>query len=467
MTLEERLGAAGQGHLAEAMARLDGPARERLRGQAEALDLELVARLVGELVGGDAGHGLGRVEPLAADDVILPPRDDSDRGRDRAAREAGEQALSEGRVGAVLLAGGQGTRLGYDGPKGAFPFGPVTGTTLFAHHAAKIAALRRRYGAALPWCILTSPQNDAVTRAFFAEHGHFGLDPGTIRFVVQGTLPAVGREDGAILLEAPDRIAASPDGHGGLLSALRASGALDELAGQGVETIFTFQVDNPMLSVCRPDFLGHHALAGAEMSSMVVRKLGPDEKMGVIARVDGRTGVVEYSDLPDQLAQQRDGDGELAYWAGSIAVHCLQVGFVRELTEGGLRLPYHRAVKRVPHVDAAGRPVEPAGPNAVKFETFLFDALPAASRAVTMEVRREEEFSPIKNAEGADSPATARRDLNRLYARWLEEGGASVARDGDGEPPDIEIDPRFALDAGELAESIRPGLVIDRPTALR
>jgi UDP-N-acetylglucosamine/UDP-N-acetylgalactosamine diphosphorylase len=466
MSLDDRLAAAGQGHLTAALDRLDDAGRERLRGQIEALDLDLVGRLVGGLVGDEAPGGPGDVEPLPPEDVIPLPRTDADRGSGREARAAGEAALAAGRVAAVLLAGGQGTRLGFDGPKGAFPFSPITGTTLFAHHAAKIAALRERHGAALPWYVLTSPQNDAVTRAFFAQHGHFGLDPASVRFVVQGTLPAVDRREGTILLEAPDRLALSPDGHGGLLSALRASGALDEIAAGGAETIFTFQVDNPMLSVCRPDFLGHHVAAGAEMSSMVVRKLGPEEKMGVIARVDGRTGVVEYSDLPDELAERRDADGELAYWAGSIAVHCLEVAFVRELTEGGLRLPYHRAVKVVAHVDAEGRPVEPDEPNAVKFETFLFDALPAARRAVTVEARREDEFSPIKNAEGADSPATARRDLNRKYARWLEAAGVEVPRGADGEPVDLEIDPRYALDAEELAGRLPTGTEVTGPTVI-
>jgi UDP-N-acetylglucosamine/UDP-N-acetylgalactosamine diphosphorylase len=462
VTLEERLVAAGQGHLADALSRLDDDGRERLAAQIEGLDLGLIERLTRELAGGEAPAALGRIEPLAPEDVIPLPRGEDDDARGRAAREAGERALAEGRVAPVLLAGGQGTRLGFDGPKGAFPFAPITGTTLFAHHAAKVAALRRRYGAELPWCILTSPQNDAVTRAFLADHGHFGLDPGSVRFVVQGTLPAVDRDGGAILLEAPDRLALSPDGHGGLLSALRASGALDELAGRGVRTLFTFQVDNPLLSVCRPDFIGHHVQAGASMSTMAVRKLGPGEKMGVIARVDGRTGVVEYSDLPDELARQRDAEGELAYWAGSIAVHCIEVDFVRELTDGGLRLPYHRAEKKVPHV---GDP-DPAEPNAVKFETFLFDALPAAARAVTMEVRREDEFSPIKNAEGADSPETARRDMNRAHARWLEAAGVSVPRDGDGEPVDLEIDPRFALDAAELAERLPDGFALTGPAVI-
>ena len=235
---------------------------------------------------------------------------------------------------------------------------------------------------------------------------------------------------------------------------------------EGVRTIFTFQVDNPLARVCRRELLGHHVLAEAEMASVVVRKTSAAEKMGVIARVDGRTTVVEYSDLPDELANQRDADGELVYWAGSIAVHCLEVDFARRLTDGGLRLPYHHAIKRVPHIDVDGRLVEPEAPNAVKFETFLFDALPSAVRTVTVEAAREDEFSPIKNADGADSPATARRDLNRLYARWLEAAGVSVPRDAHGEPVDLEIDPRVALEAQDLVTALPPGFRVEGPTAI-
>jgi len=466
VSLEERLRAAGQGHLAVALERIDGEARERLRAELEELDLELVARLVDELLHGDGPAAAARVEPPAPNDLVPIPREPAGRAREARARAAGEELLRAGRVAPVLLAGGQGTRLGFDGPKGAFPFAPITGRTLFEHHAVTIAALRRRHGAPLPWYVLTSPQNDAVTRRFFADHEHFGLAPSSVRFVVQGTLPAVDREDGRILLEAPDRVALSPDGHGGLLSALRASGSLDEMAAGGVDTIFTFQVDNPMLRVCRPELLGHHAMAGADMSSLVVRKLAPEEKMGVIARIGGRTGVVEYSDLPDELAQQRDAEGELVYWAGSIAVHAIQRQFAERLTGTGPRLPFHRAVKKVPHIDDEGRSVDPDEPNGVKFETFLFDALPYADRTVTVEVLREEEFSPIKNAEGPDSPETARRDLNRRAARWLEAAGVEVPRGPGGEPVAIEIDPGRALDADELAASLPPGFRITGPTVL-
>lgn len=464
--MEERLRAAGQGHLADALDRLSGTARERLRGEIEALDLELIARLVRGLTGEGQPEGPGEIAPPAPESLVPLPRDAEALARERRARHAGEELLGAGGVAAVLLAGGQGTRLGFEGPKGLYPFAPVSGRTLFEHHAAKIAAVRARYQTDLPWYVLTSPQNDEATRAAFEQAGWFGLEPGSVRLVVQGTLPAVDRDSGRILLAEPDRLALSPDGHGGLLSALRGSGALDEMTAAGVRTIFSFQVDNPLARVCRPEFLGHHFLEAADMSSVVVRKVGPEEKMGVIARIDGRPGVVEYSDLPDELARRRDDDGELVYWAGSIAEHCIDVAFVRRLTDGGLRLPYHHALKRVPHVDAAGNRVDPPEPNAVKFETFLFDALPSADRTVAVEAAREDEFSPIKNAEGPDSPATARRDLNRLYARWLESAGVAVPRDAAGEPVDLEVDPRRALDADELARSLPEGFRVEGPTAL-
>ena len=466
MTVEDRLRAAGQDHLAAALAALPEDDRAALAGEIQALDLDLIRRLVDGLRDDDAPAVAGEIAPPDPAGLIPLARTPADRERDAEAREAGEDLLREGAVAAVLLAGGQGTRLGFDGPKGMFPFAPLSGRTLFAHHAAKIDALRARYGAGLPWYILTSPQNDAATREAFVAEDWFGLDPDSVHMVVQGTLPAVDRESGRILLDAPDRIALSPDGHGGLLSALRVSGALDTMSDRGIRTIFTFQVDNPLAHVCNPVLLGHHVLTEADMASVVVRKISAEEKMGVIARVDGRTGVVEYSDLPDALAQERDADGELVYWAGSIAVHCLEVGFARALTEGGLQLPYHRALKKVPFVDARGERVEPNAPNAVKFETFLFDALPSARRTVTVEAAREVEFSPIKNAEGSDSPATARRDLNRLYAGWLEAIGIDVPREGDGEPVDLEIDPRVALEGRDLEGALPPGFRVEGPTVI-
>ena len=200
---------------------------------------------------------------------------------------------------------------------------------------------------------------------------------------------------------------------------------------------------------------------------MVVRKLGPEERMGVIARIDGRTGVVEYSDLPDELAQQRDDEGELTYWAGSIAVHCIEVGVRRASSpRAGCACPTTGPSRRVPHVDADGRAVDPDEPNAVKFETFLFDALPQRRRSVTVEVRREDEFSPIKNAEGADSPATARRDLNRTVralARGRRGRRAARRRRRAGRPRDR---PALRARRGGARRAPPAGLEVTGPTVM-
>jgi len=462
-SLTQRLAAAGQDHLLGALDRLDADGRARLVAQIEAIDLDHIGLLFRELTEGGS-ENFGELEPP---DVIPVSFDEAAHTREREARDAGEDLLRAGRVAAVLVAGGQGTRLGFDGPKGAFPFAPITGRILFAHHAGKIAATRRRYGCDLPWYVMTSPQNDVETREIFARHGHFGLPADSIRILVQGTMPAVDRATGRVLLEAPDRIATSPDGHGGLFPALARNGLLAEMRGRGVETFFTFQVDNPLIRVARPEFLGAHVLAEAEMSNVVVRKLSPGERMGVVARRDGRTTLVEYSDLPDHLAQARDGDGELVFWAGSIAVHAVDVALAERITAGGHGLPFHAAIKPVSHVDETGALVTPDGPNAVKFESFIFDALPLAERVCSLEAAREDEFSPIKNADGDNSPATALRDLNRMYARWLESAGVIVPRDDAGEPAvDIEIDPRYASEAGELTGRIPSGFRVTGPTVL-
>ena len=462
--LTERLKDTWQEHLIEALERLEGDARTRLEAQLNAIDLMLVRRLIRQLVRTDNQLPYADLEPP---DVVGLPRSAGDIARDRHALRVGQDLLAENRVGAVLVAGGQGTRLGFDGPKGDFPFAPITGRTLFAHHAAKIAAVRRRYGCELPWYIMTSPQNDAPTQSLFAQNDWFDLPQDSVRIFVQGTMPAVDRKTGRILLEAPDRVAISPDGHGGLFQALRRHDLLDEMRDRGITTMFTFQVDNPLARVARPEFLGHHASGHAEMSSIVVRKRDPDERVGIVARSQGKTVLVEYSDLPDELAQARDAHGDLRFWAGSIAEHAIELTLAERVTEAGTTLPFRRAHKRVPYIDQQGQRVTPETANAVKFESFIFDALPLARCVISVEVVRGEEFSPIKNAEGDDSPATARRDLNREYARWLQAAGVDVPRGADGDPAvDIEVDPRYALDADELAERIPGDFRIDGPLLL-
>jgi len=372
--------------------------------------------------------------------------------------------LAAGEVAVVIVAGGQGTRLGFDGPKGCYPIGPVSDRSLFQIHAEKVTALGRRHGVSVPLYVMTSPQNHAETAAFFADHDGFGVEK--LRLFVQGEMPAVDRSSGRILLSERGRVALSPDGHGGVIRALERSGALAEMAAGGIRTIFHLQVDNPLIAIGDPGFVGAHRLARAEVSSKVVRKTDPAEKVGVVAARDGRQLVIEYSDLPDRLAEQRRPDGGLAYAAGSIALHVFSREFV-ERVAATAELPFHRALKRVPYVDGGGSPVDPDEPNAVKFEQFIFDTLPLARRSLVLETSREGEFEPLKNAEGASSPETVRRRLSDAAAAALERAGAVVSRRPDGSAAvPIELGPLVAADPAELARRVPAGTVVDAPFTL-
>ena len=202
------------------------------------------------------------------------------------------------------MAGGQGSRLGFEHPKGMYAIGPVTGKSLFQIHAEKVLALRHRYGRPVPLLVMTSHTNDAETRAFFQEHGNFGLPDDELIFFTQGTMPAVDLATGKLLMESRGRLFTSPNGHGGTLTALADRGLLDQLGSRGIRHIFYFQVDNPLVKVADPVFLGHHLAARAEVSSKIVPKRGPDDKVGNLVLVDGRQAMIEYSDLPAEMANQ-------------------------------------------------------------------------------------------------------------------------------------------------------------------
>lgn len=386
------------------------------------------------------------------------------------ARHVGAEAIQAGRVAAFTVAGGQGTRLGFNGPKGAFPISPVRGAPLFQLFAESLLGVERRYGHRPRWYIMTSPLNHAETEAFFERCGWFGLAPEDVVLFRQGQMPAF-HPDGRIALAERHRVALSPDGHGGCLRALAASGALADMRAREIDVISYFQVDNPLVRTIDPLFIGLHLLTDSEMSSKAIPKAHDLERVGNFCLVDGKVTVIEYSDLPESLATARNPDGTRRFDAGSIAIHVLSRALVERLTAPGgqVELPWHRADKKVAVVDERGRVTEPAAPNVVKLERFIFDAIPLARNPLVLFTRREEEFSPVKNAEGTDSPATTRRDLIRRAARWLEACGWTVPRTGDGEPAlPIEINPAFALDAEDLRRRLptAPELVPGRPLLL-
>ena len=304
---------------------------------------------------------------------------------------------------------------------------------------------------------MTSQANDVATRAFFRQNRHFGLSPDDVFFLVQGTMPAIGF-DGKLLLGEKGSLALSPDGHGGCLTALRKSGALDDMARRGIELISYFQVDNPLVRCIDPLFLGLHALRNAEMSAKGLPKRDPLERVGNFCVLDGKVTVIEYSDMPEDLALATNEDGRLRFALGSIAIHILSRPFVDRLTAGQTPpLPFHRAEKPVPCIDEHGKPLAPDKPNAIKLEMFVFDALPLARQAVILEIDRREEFSPIKNASGHDSLASSLHDQVRRAAAWLEQAGVAVPRDADGQvAAAIEISPLFADSAEALKARLDP-----------
>jgi UDP-N-acetylglucosamine/UDP-N-acetylgalactosamine diphosphorylase len=376
------------------------------------------------------------------------PGDAGESERFEEARRRGEALLAEGRVGVLVVAGGQATRLGYAGPKGAYPIGPVSQRSLFELHAQKIHRLRQRYGRPLPWYVMTSEATDVATREFFAGHEGFGLPERDVFFFRQGMVPSFDFEDRLMLAE-PGRLLENPDGHGGCLTALLASGALDDMEARGITTLFYYQVDNPLVRMADPVFLGFHRASGAEISCKVVRKIDPLEKVGIVARVDGNVGVVEYSELDPARRDERGARGDLVFWAGNVAIHVLETAFVRRVaTEADRWLPFHVSDKKIQTIDADGRPLNPSAPNGRKLERFVFDALRAAKNVCVVETDRVREFSPVKNAEGVDSPSSARRDLVARYTAWLAAAGLPV-------PPDatVEID-HSTIDSAEDARAL-------------
>lgn len=452
-----------QEHLLGFWPELSPRERQQFLGQIEELDLARVDEWVKHLVKKAPAHEIATKDFEPAPSYSPEPRDDAERRKYKEAIELGKSLIGQGKVAALTVAGGQGTRLGFDGPKGNFPISPIRNKTLFRIFAETIQAVTRRYGATCPWYVMTSPMNHTQTVEVFRAENYYGLDARDVFIFQQGTLPNFGF-DGRILLADKACLARSPDGHGGCIRALARSGALADMKRRGVEYLSYWQVDNPLVKLFDPLFLGLHALDGAEMSSKAVIKNAPKEKVGNFCLVDGRMTVIEYSDLPDELAEQRRPDGALAFELGSIAIHIIDTGFVEKLNREDYTLPLHRAVKKVPHIDLQGRRVEPRQPNGVKLESFIFDALPLARQSIVLEIVRSEQFAPVKNATGEDSAEMTRRMMSERAAAWLESAGVPVPRTSDGAVEcTIEIAPGFALDREDVAEkreqipTIEPG----------
>jgi UDP-N-acetylglucosamine/UDP-N-acetylgalactosamine diphosphorylase len=448
-----RLKPHGQEHLLRFWRELDETTRGQLASQISAIDLRQIAELY------RAGAGTHDWAALSRRAVPPPAMRLANRTQASAhvAKQRGAAALAAGKVGVLLVAGGQGSRLGFEHPKGLYPIGPVSGASLLQIHFEKALALARRYGAPVPIYMMTSPVTHDEQVVFLDRHRRFGVPADDVTLFCQGTMPAVDEATGKLLLSAKGSLFLSPDGHGGTIGALAASGAIENMRRRGVEHLFYLQVDNPLVPIGDAEFIGHHLAAGSELSSVAVAKQTPEDRLGAFATIDGRLNIIEYSDLPYDVAAERDANGVLLFWAGSIAVHVFSVAFLERALALRDALPFHIARKNVSYIDEHGALVEPAKPNALKFERFIFDLLPHARNPLVVEFAEADVFAPLKNAPGAerDTPEYVQQSMVAQHRRWLEAAGTRVA---DNAP--VEISSLWALDAdGVAAREDRPALI--------
>jgi UDP-N-acetylglucosamine/UDP-N-acetylgalactosamine diphosphorylase len=458
------LQSVGQEHLLAFVEQLDAASSQRLQAQLAAIDFAEFAQMRQRHFAPESTSAGPDFKSLAAQ-AEPPPAlrigDEPAKFTRQQARECGEAALRAGKIGMMLVAGGLGTRLGFDQPKGLFPLGPVSQRTLFQILIDKLRAVSKRFGTAIPLYIMTSPATHAVTARYMEQTQRCGLAADDLHLFEQGTMYAVDAQSFEILLAAPGEIFTGPDGHGGMLAALVKSGCLKAAQARGIEHFFYGQIDNPLLTVCDPEFLGCHILSGSELTTQAVAKVDPAEKVGVLASIGECTQIIEYVDLSPEQSRERLTNGTLKFWAGNTAVHAFSAAFLATMAASDTPLPFHISKKKVPFVNREGKLIEPPAPNAIRFERFIFDLLPLAKNPLVVEVSPADAFAPVKNDDTAatDSPRTSRAAMIAQATKLLQAAGAEIK-----DQVTVEVNPLWAYDADEARAKLPPHTTINQPT---
>ena len=326
----------------------------------------------------------------------------------------GKKAIREGKLAAVTMAGGQGTRLGHDGPKGTFDIGLDSHKSLFELLCDSLKEEGKKYGVTIPWFIMTSRENNKATIEFFEKNKYFGYQRDkNLFFFIQGELPMMDTE-GKILIGEDGLVKLAADGHGGIYEALVKNKMVDKMKELGVEWVFIGGVDNCLVKMVDPVLMGIAIDKGVTVACKSVVKANPYEKVGVFCRRNGKPNVIEYSEITEEMAEAVDENGELLYGESHILCNLFNVKAIERM--GANPLPYHVAFKKATYMDEKGNIISPTEPNAYKFEAFIFDAFSSIPEMLVMRVKREEEFAPVKNAEGVDSPETARKLYKDYFA---------------------------------------------------
>lgn len=363
--------------------------------------------------------------------------------------ESGLDLIGKNQVAVVLMAGGQGTRLGSSAPKGCYDIGLPSHKSLFQIQAERIRKVQelaaKKKGAqnvVVPWYVMTSGPTRRPTEEFFEKNNYFGLDLSNVQIFEQGVLPCISN-DGKILLENKGKVAVAPDGNGGIYEALILHGVLDDMRKRGIQHIHAYCVDNCLVKVADPVFIGFSAEQNVDIATKVVRKRNATESVGLILSRNGKPDVVEYSEIDKATAEAEDSShpGVLKFRAANIVNHYYSFRFLESIPEWVHKLPHHVARKKIPSADLeTGETVKPEKPNGIKLELFVFDVFPMLplDKFACMEVQREDEFSPLKNAKGTgqDDEDTSRAAVMDQGERWAKASGATVVADGG-----VEISP--------------------------
>ncbi len=456
--LIEKMYQHDQGHILRFWGELNDDERDLLVRDMKRIDFDVLEKAA--LLRKNKIDEKRSVEPPQ---IIAVPRSGSQIRKEIEAAEAGAYFIESAGVAVFTAAGGQSSRLGLESPKGMYPVSPIRRKSLFKVHAEKILYMQNKFSIKVPWVIMVSETNRQQTVDYFAKNNYFGLDKNYTGFIEQGMFPAVDK-NGKIFLRDKFRVFLNPSGHGGTFSALKESGKISWLKELGAKEIFYFQVDNVLVKILDPVFIGYHTEKICGISSKSVEKREPGEKVGVFALEDAKTTVVEYSEF--SALQVKGGRGPAEnLTAGNIAIHMINTDFAEKTGADKHRLPLHLAFKAVPFIDTGGSLIKPQKPNGYKIETFIFDALKDSENSVIMEVRRENEFSPLKNKTGDESPVTVLADQLKYFAGWFEEAGINVPAKPDGSSRfKLEVSPCYAAFKEDFIGKIDKNIVIERDT---
>lgn len=389
--------------------------QEQLLSQYDKLDAEKQAKLLDEIltlnfnqveellkkVNNVVDFNSSKIEPTEFTDKSAMTKEELNHYE-----EIGLKAIKEGKLAAVTMAGGQGTRLGHKGPKGTFDLGLESHKPIFEILCDTLKSAKEKYGVYVVWYIMTSNENNGATVDFFEKNKYFGYPKDKIIFFKQGELPMIDTK-GKILVGEDGLIKMAADGHGGIFLSMNKNGIIYDMKSRGIEWAFIGGVDNVLVNMIDPVFLGLAIDKKVLAAGKSVVKAGPHEKVGVFCKRNGKPSVVEYSEISKEMAEATNEKGELIYGESHILCNLFSVKAIEEISKNSL--PYHSAFKKAKYLDKDGKLVTSDTPNAYKFEAFLFDAFESLDDMAIMRVKREEEFAPVKNAEGVDSPETARK----------------------------------------------------------